>query len=32
VAKLKMIHDDPAAMLDLDRELGSRTAEAPAAE
>jgi ferritin len=25
VAKLKMIHDDPAAMIDLDRELGSRT-------
>ena len=27
VAKLKMIHEDPAAMLDLDRELGARTSE-----
>lgn len=32
VAKLKMIHEDPAAMLDLDRELGSRTGEEAAAE
>ncbi len=32
VAKLKMIHEDPAAMLDLDRELGARTGEEPGAE
>lgn len=27
LAKLTMVHEDPAAMLDLDRELGSRTNE-----
>jgi ferritin len=32
LAKLTMIHEDPAAMLDLDRELGSRTGEPAPAE
>jgi ferritin len=31
VAKFKMVGDDPASLLDLDRELGSRTAGAAAA-
>ena len=31
VAKFHMVKDDPASLLDLDRELGGRVAEAPAA-
>lgn len=31
VAKIKLVQDDPSAMLDLDREMGSRT-DAPEAE
>jgi ferritin len=31
VHKFQLVKDDPAALLDLDRELGSRVAEAPAA-
>lgn len=31
VAKLHMVKDDPASLLDLDRELGSRSAAPPAA-
>jgi ferritin len=32
VAKFQLVRDDPAALLDLDRELGSRQPEAEAAE